>query len=388
MDLILNEEQRLLQNSAREFMEKEIIPLADSWDRKYRPLSLAQTQVLFRKIAPLGYLGGLVKEKDGGGGLDYLSYAILLEELARAYGSLALMSFVQCISGSFLIAHEGSPEQKKQFLESLMSGDLICCYAITEPDVGSGARDIKTQADLHGKQYTINGTKTWITNGTVAELVILVARVKTHGDKWEFCRFLVDKRESPYTQRDLPKMGFCSCPTAEMSFDECKVPSHNLLGKPGEGYEKTMEIFQLFRSSLAMMAVGLSQASLDAATNYAKERKQFGKPIGKFQLVQNMLVDMAIETQASRLLTYQAFQTVESGARPFQSVSMAKTYAIESSIRVTSRGMQVHGAYGISEEFSLERYFRDARSLTIPDGTTEMQRLLVGREMLGISAFV
>lgn len=387
MNLIFNEEQKLLQRSARNFMEKEIIPLADSYDRKYRPLSMEQSKELFGKIAPLGFLGGMVKEKDGGGGLDHLSYALLLEELSRAYGSLALMSFVQQISGALLIAAEGSPEQRKKLLPSLMDGNLIVCYAITEPDVGSGARDIKTQADLSGNHYTINGTKTWITNGTVAELVVLVARTKTKEGKWDFCRFLVDKRESPYTARDLPKMGFCSCPTAEMSFD-CKVPSNNLLGKPGEGYEKTMEIFQLFRSSLAVIAVGLSQASLDAALNYAKGRKQFGKPIGKFQLIQNMLVDMAIETQAARLLTYQAFQTVGSGASPIQNVSMAKTYAIESAIRITSKGMQVHGAYGLSEEFPLERYFRDARALTIPDGTTEMQRLLVGRELLGMSAFV
>lgn len=388
MNLIFDEEQKLLQKSAREFMEKEIIPLADSYDRKYRPLSLEQSKELFREIAPLGFLGGMVKEKDGGGGLDHLSYAILLEELSRAYGSLALMSFVQHISGSLLIALEGTEEQKKKYLSSLMSGDMIVCYAITEPDTGSGARDIKAQADLAGNRYVINGTKTWITNGTVAELVVLVARVKGKDGKWEFCRFLVDKKESPYTVRDLPKMGFCSCPTAEMAFDDCKVPAHNILGKPGEGYEKTMEIFQLFRSSLAAMAVGLSQASLDAALSYAKDRKQFGKPIGKFQLIQNMLVDMAIETQASRLLTYQAFQTVGSGVRPIQNVSMAKTYAIEAAIRITSRGMQVHGAYGLSEEFSLERFFRDARTLTIPDGTTEMQRLLVGRELLGLSAFV
>lgn len=388
MDLLFDEEQKLLQKSARDFMEKEIIPIADSYDRKYRPLSLEQSKDLFARIAPLGYLGGLVKEKDGGGGLDQLSYAILLEELCKAYGSLALMSFVQHISGSLLISLEGSAEQKKKYLPSLMSGELIVCYAITEPDVGSGARDIKTLAEPSGHSYVINGTKTWITNGTVAELVVLVARTKTREGKTEFCRFLVDKRESPYTVRDLPKMGFCSCPTAEMSFEDCKVPGHYLLGKPGEGYEKTIEIFQLFRGSLAVMAVGLSQASLESAVAYARDRKQFGKPIGKFQLIQNMLVDMAIETQASRLLTYQAFQTIGSGISPLKYISMAKTYAIESAIRVTSRGMQVHGAYGLSEEFPLERFFRDARTLTIPDGTTEMQRLIVGRELLGMSAFV
>lgn len=388
MNLLFDDEQKLLKKSARDFMEKEIIPLADSYDRKYRPLSMEQSKALFSKIEPLGLIGGMVKEKDGGGGLDYLSYAILLEELARAYGSLALMSFVQHISGSLLISADGSAEQKKKYLPSLMSGDLIVCYAITEPDVGSGARDLKTQADLSGNHYTINGTKTWITNGTVAELVVLIARTKNKEGKWDVCRFLVDKRESPYTARDLPKMGFCSCPTAEMAFDDCKIPAHNMLGKPGEGYERTIDTFQLFRSSLAILAVGLSQASLDAALNYARERKQFGKPIGKFQLIQNMLVDMAIETQASRLLTYLAFQTIGSGVSPVQNVSMAKSYSIESSIRITSKGMQVHGAYGLSEEFPLERYFRDARALTIPDGTTEIQRLIVGRELLGISAFV
>ena len=233
MNLLFDDEQKLLKKSARDFMEKEIIPLADSYDRKYRPLSMDQSKALLSKIEPLGLIGGMVKEKDGGGGLDYLSYAILLEELARAYGSLALMSFVQHISGSLLISIDGSAEQKKKYLSSLMSGNLIVCYAITEPDVGSGARDLRTQADFSGNHYTINGTKSWITNGTVAELVVLVARTKNKEGKWDVCRFLVDKRESPYTVRDLPKMGFCSCPTAEMAFDDCKIPAHNMLGKPG-----------------------------------------------------------------------------------------------------------------------------------------------------------
>ena len=387
MDFQLNEEQKLLKNSAREFMEKEIVPIADEYDRKYRPVSREQELELFKKLVPLGYVGGLVPEEYGGGGIDYFSYGILLEELARAYGSLAIMEMDHHIS-HLCIYLEGTEEAKAKYLPATASGNKICCYCLTEPDVGSGARDISTTAIPEGNEYIINGTKTWITNGNWADLAMVVAVTEKGKGAREFSRFLVDRSYSDFTARDLPKLGICSCPTAELSFEDCRVSEDNLIGKLGGGYEGTMETFQAFRSGLGVIAAGLAQAAIDASVRYALDRKQFGRPIGSFQLVQEMIVDMVIETEAARLISYQAFDLLKRGISCFKESSMAKAFGPEVALRVTSKGIQVHGSYGLSEEYPLERYFRDARSLSIPDGTTEIQKLIMGREILGIKAFV
>lgn len=388
MDFQLTEQQKLLQKSARELMEREIIPIADEYDRKYRPLSREIVVKLLQKLAPLGYVSGLVPEKYGGAGLDFLSYAVLLEELARAYGALALVENAHHIPGVLTLYMDGSEEQKRKYLPPAIAMDLICCYAITEPDAGSGARDIQTSAILSGNEYVINGTKVWITNGTVADIALVVVVMSRNKGAKTFSRFIVDKRHSPFTARDLPKLGFCSCPTAEISFEDCRVPKGNMLGELGRGYEATMLMFQMPRASLAMMGVGLAQAAIDASVKYARERKQFGKLIGSFQIVQEMIVDMVIETEAARLLTYKVYDLINQGISCFKESSMAKAFAPEVAVRVTSKAIEIHGAYGLSEEYPLERYFRDARTLTIPDGTTEIQKLVVGREVLGIKAFV
>lgn len=387
MDFELSEEQKLLKKSAREFMEGEVIPIADEYDRKYRPLPKEVEHGLLRKLAPLGYTGGLIPEEYGGEGIDHLSYAIIGEELARAYGSLAFLEMDHHIT-NLSIYIEGSEELRRKYLASAASGDSICCYCITEPDVGSGARDIGTTAILDKGEYIVNGTKTWITNGTWADLAIVVAVTEKGKGIKGISRLLVDKSYSDFTARELPKLGFCSCPTAELTFEDCRVPQGNLLGQPGGGYEETMEIFQTFRAGLAIIGVGLAQAAIDASVKYAQERKQFGRPIGSFQLIQEMIVDMVIETEAARLISYEAFDLLRRGESCYRESSMAKAFAPEVALRVTSKALEVHGAYGVSEEYPLERYFRDARTLSIPDGTTEIQKLIVGREVLGIKAFV
>lgn len=387
MDFQLTEQQKLLQKNARAFMEREIIPIADEYDRKYRPLPREVAVELLKKLIPLGLTSGLAPEEYGGAGLDLSSYAILVEELARAYGALALVETDQHLVGVMSFYLDGSEEQKKKYLPLLTVADAICCYAITEPDAGSGARDIKTTATLSGGEYIINGTKSWITNGTIADLAIVVAVTDRSKGAKGFSRFIIERKHSDYIARDLPKLGFCSCPTAEMFFEDCHVPRENVLGKEGKGYEETMLLFQMPRAGLAIMGVGLAQAAIDAAVKYAQQRKQFGRPIGSFQMIQEMIVDMVIETEAARLLTYKVFDLLSKGISCFKESSMAKAFAPEVAVRVTSKAIEIHGAYGLSEEYPLERYFRDARTLTIPDGTTEIQKLIVGREVLGIKAF-
>jgi alkylation response protein AidB-like acyl-CoA dehydrogenase len=388
MILELNEEQKILQKNAREFMEREIIPIADEYDRKYHPLPKEIALDLLKKLAPLGYVGSTLPPEYGGQNLDLISYGVLGEELARAYLSLAVVVLMQDSGVLPMLAAHGTPEQKARYIPKIMSLEKITCFCLTEPDVGSGARDLKTSAVLDGDYYILNGTKTWITNGGIADLAVVFASTdRSKGARGISC-LLVDKTESPFTTRELPKLGCRSCPTSELNFEDCRVPKSNLIGTPGSAYLLALAELAKIRVAVGIGALGLAQASIDAAVKYAKERKQFGRPIGSFQLIQEMIADMAMMTDAARFLCYRALYLIGKGQIPFKETSMAKAYSTEMAVKVTSKAIQIHGAYGISEEYPVERYFRDARTLTFPDGATQIQKLVIGREMLGISAFV
>lgn len=383
----LTEEQKILQKNARDFMEKEVIPIADEYDRKYHPLPRDVATDLMRKLAPLGYIGATLPPEYGGHNLDLVSYAVLGEELARAYLSLAMVVMIQDGSVLPVLAQHGTPEQKK-YIPRILALEKITCFCLTEPDVGSGARDIATTATFQGNSYILNGTKTWITNGGIADLAVVFATTdRSLGMRGITC-FLVDKAESPFTTRELPKLGCRSCPTSELNFQECPVPSRNIVGREGGGYAVALVELAKLRVAVGIGAVGVAQAALDAAVKYARERKQFGRPIASFQLIQEMVADMAIMTDAARFLCYRAMYLIGKGEVPFKETSMAKAFSTEMAVRVTSQAIQVHGAYGISEEYPVERYFRDARTLTFPDGTSQIQKLVIGREILGVSAFV
>ncbi len=387
MVLELTEEQKLLQKNARDFMEKEIVPIADEYDRKYHPLPRDVAVALLRKLVPLGYIGATLPPEYGGHSLDLVSYAVLGEELARAYLSLAMVAMIQDGSVLPILVQHGTPEQRK-YIPQILSLEKITCFCLTEPDVGSGARDIATTATFQGNSYILNGTKTWITNGGIADLAAVFATTnRSLGMRGISC-FLVDKAESPFTARELPKLGCRSCPTSELSFQDCSIPASNLIGREGSGYSVALVELAKLRVAVGIGAVGVAQAALDAAVKYAKERKQFGRPIAGFQLIQEMVADMAIMTEAARFLCYRAMYLIGKGEVPFKETSMAKAFSTEMAVKVTSQAIQVHGAYGISEEYPAERYFRDARTLTFPDGTSQIQKLVIGREMLGISAFV
>lgn len=387
MFLELTEEQKILQKNAREFMEKEVIPIADEYDRKYHPLPRDVAIDLMRKLAPLGYIGATLPPEYGGHNLDLVSYAVLGEELARAYLSLAMVVMIQDGSVLPVLAQHGTSEQKK-YIPRILALEKITCFCLTEPDVGSGARDIATTATLQGNSYLLNGTKTWITNGSIADLAVVFATTAPGQGMRGITCFLVDKAESPFTTRELPKLGCRSCPTAELNFQDCPVPSGNIVGKEGGGYAVALVELAKLRVAVGIGAVGVAQAALDAAVKYARERKQFGRPIAGFQLIQEMIADMAIMTDAARFLCYRAMHLIGKGEVPFKETSMAKAFSTEMAVKVTSQAIQVHGAYGISEEYPVERYFRDARTLTFPDGTSQIQKLIIGREILGVSAFV
>jgi alkylation response protein AidB-like acyl-CoA dehydrogenase len=386
MDFELTDEQKMLKDTTRRLMEKEIIPIADEYDRKKALLDRNILKGLFDKLAPLGFLAVLIPEGEGGAGLDHVSLGVLTEELFRAYASLAGVVFIQ--NGSRSIYELGTQQQKGKFLPSLLKGEKILCSAITEPNVGSNPAAIETTATLEGDHFVINGTKTWISNGTISDIAIVVAQTKRGSGASGICHMIVEREASPYEARDLPKMGLRSFPTAELVFEDCRVPKENVLVQPGEGLKKILQLFEGARASMAIGAVGMAQAAIDASIRYAKEREQFGKPIGSFQLIQEMIADMIAETEAARLLAFRAFSLLDKGVRCDRETSLAKFYATEAAVRTTSMAIQIHGAYGLSEEYSVERFFRDARSFTIPDGTTQIQKLIVARSVLGLSAFV
>ncbi|HEX7364077.1 MAG TPA: acyl-CoA dehydrogenase family protein [Dehalococcoidia bacterium] len=388
MILELNESQKILQKNARDFMEREIIPIADEYDRKYHPLPKDVALGLLKKLLPLGYVGSTLPPELGGQSLDLVSYGVLGEELSRAYLSLGMIVLIQ--DGSVLpvlVAH-GTPEQKAKYIPQIMSLEKITCFCLTEPDVGSGARDLSTSAVRDGNHYILNGTKTWITSGGIADLAVVFASTDKSRGARGISAFLVDRTESPFSSRELPKLGCRSCPTSELSFEDCRIPETNMIGTPGNAYLLALSELCKLRVAVGVGAVGLCRAALEAAINYARDRKQFGRPIGSFQLIQEMIADMAIMTDAARFICYRALYLIGKGETPFKEASMAKGFSTETAIEVTSKAIQVHGAYGISEEYPVERYFRDARTLTFPDGATQIQKLVIGRELLGISAFV
>lgn len=386
MDFELSREQKMLRNSIREYLKDKIEPIVDERDRQ-GPLSKEEAHQYLRDLEPFGYVGTLVPENLGGPGMSHMDWAIMYEELRRAWAALGGMVGITA-SSTNSISRAASKELLEKVLPGLLTGDKIACTAITEPDVGSNAGSISTEAVLDGDDYVINGTKMWISNGTIADYVIVVATTDSSKGRDGICQLLVEKEVSPFESREIKKLGVKAFPTAELVFKDCRVPKGNLLVAPGKGFKATKRDLAFARCNASIASVGIAQAALDAAVRYAKGRIQFGKPIGKFQLIQEMLADMAMELDAARFLVYRAFSLLDKGDLPMKEASMAKAYATEAGVRIASKSIQIHGSYGLAEEFPVERYFRDARVYTIPDGTTEIQKLVIGREMLGLSAFV
>lgn len=370
-------EAESIRRMAKEFAEKEIAPIADRIDRENKyPMDL------FDKMARQGLFGMCTPPEYGGSGLDLLSTAVAGEEIAKASMSAAVMIGIQAAVTASPIARFGSEEQKEAYLRDLATGKRIGAFCLTEPVAGSDAASIETKAIREGDQYVLNGTKTFITQGEVADLAVVFA--KTHGkDGEEVTTFLVDKRKSPFrVGSKIEVMGLRGTGTAELVFENCRVPKENVLGKEGEGFLIAMMTLNESRINVATGGVGLAQAAFDIAVDYAKQRKAFGRPIGKFQAIQRMLTDMLSQIHSARLLTYHAAYLRDRQQDFVKEASMAKVFASEVAVEATRRAIQILGGYGPTKDYPLERYYRDAKVLEIVEGTSEIQRLILAREIL------
>lgn len=405
MDFTFNESQRLFRDSLREFLDKEIAPLVDDQEQK-GPLSREEALAVMKRFKKIGLGYDLESMRDMGS--DPLAIGIMAEETFRVWPAAASLMGLTFPAALVNIAPD---DMRKRLLPKLEENELIGCYAITEPEAGSDNRAMRTSAIPDGDFYRVNGTKTWITNGPVADLCMLVA----NDEKGQRIFLLVEKEQSPYETSDLHKLGWRAAPTGELHFEDCMVPIENnvmnmvaaavsgdrLKDILGEDFDPSKlansrlmklmgslapenVIFAFLRSGMALAAAGISQAALDAAVKFAQERQQFGRPLGRMQLVQEKLYNMKALTVTSRLLGYWALQlALDADPEARMASSLAKGYACEVAVTVASDAIQIHGGIGLSDEYPLERYFRDARMLTIPDGTTEIQKLIVGRELLG-----
>jgi alkylation response protein AidB-like acyl-CoA dehydrogenase len=385
MDFELTDEQRMLKESARKLLQSEVEPYLAQFpvDRQMTP---SEIKTLLKKFIPLGYLGSTIPEEYGGAGMDFLTYILLMEELVP----VVYLPLMLTAAAARMIYAWGNEDQRKTYTPPLLSADKIGCGAVTEPNVGSNPAAIQMRAVLDGDRYLINGSKMWISNGAFSDIALVLARTNTGKGGNDINFFIVDKETSPYEAKATPIMG--DDPriphVGELTFEDCRVPRENILGAPGEGLKHTMILFQTARCLVAMNSVVFAQRALDAAIHYARERTQFGKPIGQFQLIQAMIADMAALTDAARLLTYRASALADREGWLHKEASMAKFFATEAAVKVTSMAIQIHGAYGLSPEYPVEKLFQGARVMTIPDGTTQIQQLIVARDLLGMSAFV
>ncbi|WP_454696304.1 acyl-CoA dehydrogenase family protein [Achromobacter aegrifaciens] len=376
----LTPEQQELQHSIRRFMLAEVAPIVAQHE-KARTFPFE----LMPKLAELGYLGGNLPEDQGGHGIDMPTWAMMMEELG--YHWLSLRTIVNITNGSIkrLAAH-GSPAQKEKYLEPLMAGRLKACTGLTEPNTGSNIAGIQTRAELVGDEWILNGRKLWITNGCDADFAMVVARTFSPTCDGKLSTFIVERALANYDVRKLDTMVLRCTGTAELGFTDVRIPKENLVGVEGAALAGTLKGLDAARLNIAMGAVGAAQAALDMSIDYAKQREQFGRPIGSFQLVQKHIVDMTVRVEAARALGMRAAHALEAGKDVRQACSIAKLYATEAAHEVANMALQVHGGLGYSEEYPIERIFRDTRGGMIPEGTTEIQTLIAGREILGMNA--
>lgn len=385
MEFGFSEEQKILIDGLTRFCKKEIEPLVDDYDRNKKLRDPAILKGLLKKLRPFGFLSGPVPEKYGGMDLDFLTTGLIAENLAKYFGSLTGVCLIQMCAAR-LLATCPNEALKEKYVPALCRGDKIACVCVTEPNVGSNPAFIETTLTKVSGGYRLNGTKTWISNGSVSDIAIVIASVDRKLGAKGLTAFLVDREETPYTARELDKLGLRSFPTSELHFEDIIVPEDNWVVETGRGLAATLKTFEMARSLMAATSVGLARAAIEAASEYAKQREQSGRVIASFQLVQDMLADMLARTEASAFLTYRAFWLMDQNIRCDAQSAMAKFYATEAAAQTTSEAIQVLGGYGLSEEYPAERLFRDARSMTIPDGTTQIQKLIVARDLVGVSA--
>ncbi|MFB7256453.1 acyl-CoA dehydrogenase family protein [Streptomyces nojiriensis] len=383
MNLELSEEQTAVRRLAREFTEREVVPYAAEWDR-----AESVDRAIVRKLGALGFLGLTVPEEYGGSGGDHLAYVLVTEELGR--GDSAVRGIVSVSLGlvAKTIAAWGTEEQKRAWLPRLCSGDALGCFGLTEPGTGSDAGSLTTRAVRAGDAYVLDGSKMFITNGTWADVVLLFARTGDEPGHRGVSAFLVPTDTPGLTRREIHgKLGLRGQATAELVLDGVRVPASAMLGPEGKGFSVAMSALAKGRMSVAAGCVGIAQAALDAAVSYAGRREQFGRPIAHHQLVQELIADISVDVDAARLLTWRVADLIDRG-QPFATESStAKLFASEAAVRAASNALQVHGGYGYIDEYPAGKLLRDARVMTLYEGTSQIQKLLIGRARTGVSAF-
>ena len=379
MDFGLKDHQRLVRETVRAFMEAEVRPNVREWERTEQFPAEA-----IEKLALLGCCGMLMPEEWGGTGLDTISYVLMMEEVARVHAAMATALGVTNSAVQGPLLEFGNAEQKKKYLKRLAAGEILGAFCLTEPAAGSDAAGIQTTAKRDGENYRINGTKTWVTNGSVAGVYIVFAKTDPAAGGKGISAFLVEPGTPGFTVgRHEEKMGQRCSPSVELLFADCVVPVSARVGEEGQGLKIALSALDGGRIGIAAQAVGLAQGALDESVKFAKARKAFGKAIGEFQAIQWMLADMHTEIEAARGLVYQAAYLKDSGGKMGAAASKAKLYASEMVNRVVAKAVQVHGSQGYSRESDVERMYRDARVITIYEGTSEVQRMIIGREVLG-----
>ena len=380
MDFTFTEEQKQLRKSVREFAEGEIAPHVMEWDEaSHFPAEIMP------KLGEMGLLGVIFPEQYGGAGLGYIEYAIAIEELSRVDGSVGIIVAAHNSLCSNHIFKFGTEEQKKKYLVPLAQGKKIGAWSLTEPEAGSDAGGTRTTAVRQGNCWVLNGAKTFTTNGHYADICVAMAVTDKSKNSHGISAFVLEKGTPGFRPgKKENKLGLRASDTSEVLFTDCRIPAENLLGPEGEGFVSSLKILDGGRISIAALALGMAQGALDAATSYAKQRKQFGKTISEFQAIQFKLADMATEVEAARLLVYQAAWLADQGdARFTKESSMAKLFAGEVAVRVANECVQIHGGYGFIKDYPAEKFYRDVKLCTIGEGTSEIQKLVIARQLLG-----
>ncbi len=377
-DFTITESMRMVSESARSFAEKEIRPNIMKYDESMEfPLEVV------KKLGELGFMGVIFPEEYGGAGLGYLEYVCVIEEISRVDPSVGLTVAAHNSLCSNHIFTFGNEAQKKKYLTDLTTAKKIGAWALTEPSSGSDAGGMLTTAVKDGDFYVLNGSKNFITHGSVGQTAVVMANSNKALGKKGISAFIVETDTPGYTVvKKENKLGVRCCDTAALAFDNLRIPAANLLGKEGEGFPQALTILDGGRISIAALSLGIAQGALDASIKYAKERKQFGKPIGDFQAIQWKLAQMATQLEASRLLTYRAAAAKKSGKDVTLLSAMAKYYASEAAVMITNEAVQIHGGYGFIKEFPVEKFYRDVKVATIGEGTTEIQKMVIARELL------
>ena len=378
MDFELTEEQKAIKQAVREFAESEVRPHVSEWD---------ETQHFPREIlgglARLGLMGVVFPPEYGGAGLGYSEYVTVIEELARVDGSVAIILAAHTSLCAGHIFTAGTEEQKRKYLGPLARGEKLGCWSLTEPQAGSDAGGTRTTARLDGDAWVLNGAKTFTSNGTYADICVAMAVTDKTAHKHGISAFIIEKGTPGYRPgKKENKLGLRASDTTEVIFENCRVPRENCLGKPGAGFVDSLKVLDKGRISIAALAVGMAQGAYEASVGYARQRRQFGRSIADFQAIQFKLADMATEIGAARLLTLRAATLADCGQRVTLESAMAKLFAGEVAVRVANEAVQIHGGYGFIKDYPVEKYYRDVKLCTIGEGTSEIQRMVIARELL------